>query len=448
MSDNGKKTVFFKGLGCPKNEVDGDIILGYLRQRGIETTESADEADYLLVNTCAFIQSAKEESIEEILKLAEVKNSNGKKQRLLVSGCLSQRYPNELLTEIGEIDGMIGIDEYDKIWTLLDSDTAYITRPPSQYKEVHSVQIMRDRPFAYLKIADGCDCRCSYCAIPMMRGNFRSRRLEAISSDVDRLLDHGVVEFDLIAQDVAYYGLDIGKGPLELLQMLEEKRGEFWVRPFYLHPKHMSNDILDFFASSKKYCGYLESPIQHISSAQLKKMNRGYDRDHVYNMVERLRKRLPDTVWRTTFIVGFPGETRKEFDELCTFVAEQKIHRAGVFGYSHEEGTASFRYKTVHTQARIKERQEELTRIINENADDFNASLVGKQLPMIVEEFDAEALAVAGRLFCDAPEIDFTIRVPCGKPQPLGFHQVRVVDTNSEGFVGEFVPIANNGGRP
>jgi ribosomal protein S12 methylthiotransferase len=448
LSDNDKKRVYFKGLGCPKNEVDGDIILGYLKQRGIETTESAEQADYLLVNTCAFIQSAKEESIEEILKLAALKNSNGKKQRLLVSGCLSQRYPNELLKEIGEIDGMIGIDEYDKIGTLLDSDSAYITRPPSQYKEVHSVQVLRDRPFAYLKIADGCDCRCSYCAIPMMRGNFRSRRLEAISSDVDRLLEHGVVEFDLIAQDVAYYGLDIGQGPLQLLQMLEEKPGDFWVRPFYLHPKHMSDEILDFFASSKKYCGYLESPIQHISSAQLKKMNRGYDRDHVYNMVERLRRKLPDTVWRTTFIVGFPGETQKEFDELCSFVADQKIHRAGVFGYSHEEGTASFRYKSVHSQARIKERQEELTRIINENADEFNAGLIGKRLPMIVEEFDTDNLAVTGRLYCDAPEIDFTIRVPCGKPQPLGFHQVRVVDTDSEGFVGEFVPIAANGGRP
>ncbi len=446
MSDNGKKLVFFKGLGCPKNEVDGDVILGYLKQRGIETTESADEADYLLVNTCAFIQSAKEESIEEILKLAAVKNSNGKKQRLLVSGCLSQRYPNELLTEISEIDGMIGIDEYDKIGTLIDTDSAYITRPPSMYKEAHAVQILRERPFAYLKIADGCDCRCSYCAIPMMRGDFRSRKIEAISSDVDRLLAHGIVELDLIAQDVAYYGFDIGKGPLALLEMLESKPGNFWVRPFYLHPKHMTNEILDFFASSKKFCQYLESPIQHISSTQLKKMNRGYDRDHVYDMIERMRARLPDVVWRTTFIVGFPGETEKDFDELCSFVADQKIHRAGVFGYSHEEGTASFRYKTVHTQAKIKARQEELMRIINENADDFNSSLIGKQLPMIVEEFDAENLSVTGRLYCDAPEIDFSIRVPCGKPQPLGFHQVRVVDISPEGFVGEFVPIANNGG--
>lgn len=447
MSDNVKKTVFFKGLGCPKNEVDGDVILGYLKQRGIEMTESAEDADYLLVNTCAFIQSAKEESIEEILKLAAVKGSNGKKQRLLVSGCLSQRYPNELLTQIGEIDGMIGIDEYDKIGTLLDTDSAYITRPPSLYKEAHAVQILRERPFAYLKIADGCDCRCSYCAIPMMRGDFRSRKLEAISSDVDRLLEHGVVEFDLIAQDVAYYGLDIRKGPLDLLRMLEDKPGDFWVRPFYLHPKHMSDEILDFFASSKKYCGYLESPIQHISSSQLKRMNRGYDRDHIYDMVERLRAKLPDTVWRTTFIVGFPGETQKDFDELCTFVAEQKIHRAGVFGYSHEEGTASFRYKNVHTQATIKSRQEELTRIINENADDYNSSLVGKQMKMIVEEFDAENLEVSGRLFCDAPEIDFTIRVPCGKAQPLGFHQVRIVDTAPDGFVGEFVPIVVSGGR-
>ncbi len=439
MSPDNKKRVYFKGLGCPKNEVDGDIILGHLQQRGIEVTEQAEHADYLLVNTCAFIQSAKEESIDEILKLAAVKNSNGKKQRLIVSGCLSQRYPNELLSDIPEIDGMVGIDQFEKIGQVLDADSAYITRPPSQYKELHAIQMMRERPFAYLKIADGCDCRCSYCAIPMMRGDFRSRKLEAIESDVDRLLSHGVVELNLIAQDVAYYGFDLGKRPLDLLTMIESKPGSFWVRPFYLHPRFLTDEILDFFASSKKFCQYLECPIQHISSRMLKKMNRGYDREHIYSLIDRLRKKLPDTVWRTTFIVGFPGETAKDFDELCEFVVEQKIHRAGVFGYSHEEGTASYRYKTVHTQRTIRERQEELTRLINENAEDFNASLIGRRLPMIVEEFDPESSSLVGRLYCDAPEIDFVTRVPSGRPQALGFHMVQITDSSPEGFVGEYV---------
>ncbi len=442
MNSPKKKRVFFKGLGCPKNEVDGDIILGYLKERDVEITDDVDQADYLLINTCAFIQSAKEESIEEILKLAAVKEQSGKKQRLLVSGCLSQRYANELLSDIPEIDGMIGIDQFDKIGSLLDADSAYITRPPSQYKEVHSVQLLRERPFAYLKIADGCDCRCSYCAIPMMRGDFRSRSLSAIESDVDRLLAHGVVEFNLIAQDVAYYGLDLGRRPLDLLEMLEGKSGNFWVRPFYLHPLHVSDEILDFLASSQKYCRYLESPIQHVSSPLLKKMNRGYDRAHVENMIARLRAKLPDTVWRTTFIVGFPGETEREFSDLCDFVVDHKIHRAGVFGYSHEEGTASFKYKRVHSQKTIRERQDELTRLINESAEEFNSSLIGRTLPMLVEEYDVETARLSGRLFCDAPEIDFSISVPSGRPQALGFHPVRIVGISPEGFVGEFAPLA------
>ncbi len=433
-----QKSYFFKSLGCPKNEVDGDIIVGYLRERGLVEASDPEQADYLIVNTCAFIQSAKEESIEEILKLAAVKNSNGRQQRLLVSGCLSQRYPNELLTEIPEVDGMIGIDQYDKIESLLDADMAYVSRPPSSYKEAHSHQIIRERPFAYLKIADGCDCRCSYCAIPAMRGDFRSRSLEAISADVDRMLAAGVVELNLIAQDVAYFGYDIGKHPLDLLRMLDEKQGEFWVRPFYLHPLHMDDEILDYLATSPKYCQYLESPIQHISPKLLKRMNRGYDDEHVYAMIERLRRKLPETMWRTTFIVGFPGETKRDFDQLCDFVVEQKIARAGVFEYSHEDGTPAYKYKGTLSEQEIRERQEELERLINENAEDYNRTLLGKERLMIVEEYDREAGVMRGRLSCDAPEIDFTVRVPVLAPSKIGFQRVRLLDLADEGFLGEF----------
>lgn len=433
-----QKSYFFKSLGCPKNEVDGDIIAGYLRERGLTEATDPEQADYLIVNTCSFIQSAKEESIEEILKLASIKNSNGKRQRLLVSGCLSQRYPNELLTEIPEVDGMIGIDQYDKIESILDTDMAYITRPPSSYKEAHSHQIIRERPFAYLKIADGCDCRCSYCAIPMMRGDFRSRSIDAIERDVDRMLEAGVVEFNLIAQDVAYFGYDIDKHPLDLLRMLDNKAGDFWVRPFYLHPLHMTDEILDYLASSPKFCHYLESPIQHISSRMLKRMNRGYDSDHIYDMIERLRTKLPDTMWRTTFIVGFPGETKREFDQLCDFVVEENIVRAGVFEYSHEDGTPSYKYKSTLTQQLIRDRQEELMRLINENAEGYNRSLIGSERLMIAEDYDRETGTMEGRLSCDAPEIDFTVRVPVLAPVTHGFHRVRITDVNDEGFVGEF----------
>jgi ribosomal protein S12 methylthiotransferase len=397
------------------------------------------KADYLIVNTCGFIQSAKEESIEGILALAGVKNGNGRQRRLLVTGCLAQRYSGELLKEIPEIDGMLGIDQYEKIESLLDSDSAYITRPPSSYKDAHSVQMLRKRPFAYLKIADGCDNRCTYCAIPSIRGSYRSRSLTAISSDVDRLLESGVVEFNLIAQDVARYGLDIGKHPLSLLEMLEKKKGDFWVRPFYLHPAHLTEEILDFLASSKKFCQYLEIPLQHVNSKLLKKMRRQYSRAAIQKLLDSIRVKLPGTTVRSTFIVGFPGETRKEFDELCSFVEEERICRGGVFGYSREEGTAAHQFDGHLASRTILARQEELTRLINENAEEFNASLQGRELQMIVERFDARSKQAVGRLFCDAPEIDFTIHVPVRASIGVGFRTVLVRGTSGEGFMGELV---------
>lgn len=402
-------------------------------------TENVEAADILIVNTCGFVQSAKEESIEEILRLAASKNANGRQRRLLVTGCLAQRYPNELLQQIREIDGMIGIDQYDKIGSLITNDSSYITRPTGSYKEIHDVQELRDRPYAYLKIADGCDNRCSYCAIPEIRGRFRSRSLAAIEAQVDRLLDNGVVELNLIAQDVAHYGFDNGDHPLDLLQMLEGKSGSFWVRPFYLHPLHLTDEILDFFSTSAKFCQYLESPLQHVNSKLLKKMNRGYDREHVDRMVSRINEKLPNAVWRTTFIVGFPGETERDFEELCVFVEETKVCRAGVFPYSHEEGTASYQYKKLLPQKTISARQEELTRLINENAEEFNASLVGKELIMLVEDFESASSHQVGRLFCDAPEIDFTIRISAKSSHPKGLHKVVITNTTIDGFEGRLV---------
>jgi ribosomal protein S12 methylthiotransferase len=410
-----------------------------LQRLGLRIVDSPHRADYLIVNTCGFIQSAKEESIEEILKLASLKNSNGRKHRLLVTGCLAQRYSEELLSQIPEIDGMLGIDQYDKIGSLLESDSAYITRPPGSYKESHSVQLLRDRPYAYLKIADGCDNSCSYCAIPMIRGNYRSRSLAAIEADVDRLLGHGVVEFNLIAQDVARYGFDIGAHPLDLLQMLENKKPHFWVRPFYLHPAHLTDEILDFLAVSRKFCGYLEVPLQHVNSRLLKKMNRHYNRVLIEKLFNRIKVKHPHTILRTTFIVGFPGETKKEFDELCSFVEEERICRGGVFGYSREEGTAAYSHNGRLAQRTIGARQAELTRLINENAEVFNASLIGREFEMIVERFDARGKQATGRLFCDAPEIDFIIHVPARAVVGKGFRKVQITGTSEEGFVGEFI---------
>ncbi len=377
--------------------------------------------------------------------MVDVKNGNGRQRRLLVTGCLVQRYAGDLLQQIPEIDGMLGIDQYDKIDSLIDSDAAYITRPPSSYKDQHSIQLLRQRPYAYLKIADGCDNRCSYCAIPLIRGNYRSRTLRAIESDVDRLLQHGVCELNLIAQDVARYGFDIGKNPLDLLQMLERKSEKFWVRPFYLHPSHLTDDILDFFAGSKKFCNYLEIPLQHVNSRLLKRMNRHYDRPKIQKLLDRIREKLCGVTLRTTFIVGFPGETSQDFDELCSFVEEERISRGGVFGFSREEGTTAYKFDSRQARRTIAARQEELTRLINENADEFNASLIGRELEMIVERIDARSKTATGRLFCDAPEIDFTIHTPVRANIGLGFCKVRVTDSSPEGFVGDIVDAGSEG---
>lgn len=362
-----------------------------------------------------------------------------------MTGCLAQRYPSELLREIPEIDGMLGIDQYDKIESLLDFDSAYITRPPSSYREFQPAELLRDRPYAYLKIADGCDNRCSYCAIPSIRGGYRSRSLAAISADVDRLLAHGAVELNLIAQDVARYGFDIGSRPLKLLELLEAKVPDFWIRPFYLHPAHLTDEILDFLVSSRKFCQYLEIPFQHINSKILKRMHRHYGPVDVKNLIKSIRVKLPNTILRSTFIVGFPGETRRDFDELCSFVEEERICRGGVFGYSREEGTAAHRFDGHLASRTISARQEELTRLINENAEEFNASLVGRELQMIVERFDARSKQAVGRLYCDAPEIDFTIHVPARASVGKGFRTVLVRGTSGEGFLGEFVGVDAEG---
>jgi ribosomal protein S12 methylthiotransferase len=396
------------------------------------------EADYLIVNTCGFIQAAKEESLEEILELAAIKSSNGSQKRLLVTGCLAQRYVDQLLREIPEIDGMVGIDQLDKITEILDHDAAIITPPHSSYREFEAPELSR-RTSAYLKIADGCDSGCSYCAIPQIRGHYRSRSLEAIRKDLARYLEAGALELNLIAQDVARYGYDIGSSPLELLRLIEDRPEEFWLRPFYVHPRNISDDLVDFLQVSRKFCNYLEIPVQHASSRVLSQMRRGYDEKYLYHLFEKLKTRLPQTVIRTTALIGFPGETDSDFRRLQVFLEEFELPRGGVFVYSREEGTAAYRHGRLPATARVRARKEAIEAVFADNAERYNRSLICSAQSMIPESFDKDEGTVKGRLFCDAPEIDFRTAVPESENTGGGFLEVKVVDVDTEGFIAEIV---------
>lgn len=415
-------------------------MTGYLQRDGAQLVATPEEADCLVVNTCGFIESAKDESIEMILSLAAEKNRNGRHKRLIVTGCLAQRYVDQLLQQIPEIDAVLGLDQYDRIGELLRQDAAIVAPPATSYKEFTLPETLEQRSYAYLKIADGCDSGCSYCAIPLIRGRYRSRNLKAVVADARRYLDCGAHELNLIAQDVGRWGFDIDSSPLELLEALEALRGDFWLRLYYLHPRWLSDEILEWLSRSRKFCGYLEIPVQHASDKLLRAMKRGYDLKYLNKLGERLQHALPDVVWRSSFIVGFPGETDADFAQLLDYVDRWQISRGGVFVYSREEGTAAFKLGRRPPRSRVESRKEQLEDLINQNAERFNRSLVGKELPLLPESYDADRRLLVGRVFADAPEIDFQVEAKDARREYRDFVKVRVTDTTSRGYTAKLVP--------
>src|SRR6201984_845956 len=352
-------------LGCAKNLVDAEIMLGGVRAKGMEITRSADDADVMIVNTCGFIYAAKEESIEAILSAHEQRLSRqGGRQRLVVSGCLSQRFANELAAEIPEVDAFIGLDQVAEageiIERLLRTETG---SPPVNLVGGRSRFIPDfDTPrfqltpshFAYVKIAEGCNHPCSFCVIPQMRGRHRSRGIESIEEEVRRLVGEGVREINLISQDTTYYGMDLWaakagprqpvdstRGPTlaRLLREIQEIDGDFWVRLLYTHPAHWSDELIETIAQCDKVAHYIDIPLQHIDESMLGRMRRETSRQHIENLICKLRAGIPDVTLRTTFIVGFPGETDAEFASLLDFIRRSRFERLGIFKYSQEDGS-------------------------------------------------------------------------------------------------------------
>jgi len=399
-------------LGCEKNLVDSEIMSGLVHQRGFKLVEKPEDATVVIVNTCGFIDAAKEESVNTILNLAELKETSRLKA-LIVSGCLTQRYKKELMDEMPEIDGIVGTGDFHRINDIIDealrgTKPVYVGNPVFNYEEAMPRILSTARHTAFVKIAEGCDNACTFCSIPIMRGKFRSRSIESILAEVENLAKQGVKEVSLIAQDSTNYGTDLYEGfrlP-ELLNRVSEVPGIEWVRLHYAYPGFFTDDLIETIAANPKVCDYIDMPLQHSEDAILKRMRRpGRQRD-VRELIGKIRARIPNAALRTSMIVGFPGETDEEFERLCDFVREMKFDRLGVFTYSQEEDTPANRLPNQVPDEVKQFRANTLMEIQREVANENAAKFVGRTIDVLVERYDGRSDVYIGRSQYDAPEVD------------------------------------------
>lgn len=441
-------------LGCAKNLVDAEIMLGSVLQRGMEITSRAEDADVLVVNTCAFIDSAKEESIEAILEAHQQRGLNKREdQKLIVSGCMSQRFAKELHHEMPEVDAFIGLDQVRELGAIVekvlgkrstsnaDFDFAFSQRRPTYIPDYDTPRYrLTPAHSAYVKIAEGCNHPCSFCVIPQMRGKHRSRQPESVLAEIRSLVGDGVREINLISQDTTYYGMDLweakagprqpvdsNRGPtlVSLLREIQQIEGEFWVRLLYTHPAHWSDELIGTIAECDKVARYIDIPLQHIDESMLGRMRRETSRAHIEDLLYKLRAGIPGVMLRTTFIVGFPGETDAEFETLLDFIRCSRFERLGVFKYSQEEGS---RAATMPAQvpAKIKNSRYRAAMAIQQSiAHDVAREKIGSELKLLVDQ------PHIARSEGDAPDVD--ARVVLSEPAPVG-EFIRRTITGSRGY--------------
>ncbi len=404
--------IMFVTLGCEKNLVDSEIMSGIVSQHGYTLVDNKEEATVIVVNTCGFIDAAKEESVNTILDMADYKQT-GSLKALIVSGCLTQRYKEQLLEEMPEIDGIVGTGDFDKIneivaEALRGNRPALVGNPVFNYDQALPRKVTTPRYTAYVKIAEGCDNACTFCSIPIMRGAFRSRSMESILAEVESLAAQGVKEISLIAQDSTNYGTDLYDSFMlpTLMNRISEVEGIEWVRLHYAYPGFFTDELIEVIAANPKVCKYIDMPLQHSEDRILKRMRRpGRQRD-VRELVQRIRERIPDAVLRTSIIVGFPGETDEDFERLVAFVRELTFDRLGVFTYSKEEDTPAARLPD-QVPDDVKEfRQTKLMEVQREVSKNANGRFVGKTLDVLIERYDGRNDVFVGRSQYDAPEID------------------------------------------
>lgn len=413
---NNEKSVFFTSLGCSKNLVDSQVMLGYMGLDGFKIADNPSDSDVIIVNTCSFIEASKKESIDTILELSDFKDpEHGKCKVLVVSGCLSQRYSDQLEKDLPEVDLFIGTGEYNKIVTLLKAlsdgeleKKSFVEIP----KFIHTEYDPRinTSPFytAWLKISEGCNRNCTFCIIPTIRGRLRSRTVESLVREAEKLASTGVKELNLISQDLSDYGVDLEDDNLyHLLGELEKVEGVEWIRLFYFYPDELTDQVIEKIRVSKKICHYLDMPVQHFSSNVLKRMNRKITGKEILEKIGKLKSSIPGIILRTSIIVGFPGETEEDFNELLEGVKNARFHHLGIFRYSDEEGTPAFKLQPKVPQEEIERRFDLLFEAQSEIAEELNQSLVGRTIDVLVEGLHEETeLLLQGRHFGQAPDID------------------------------------------
>ena len=434
-------------LGCAKNQVDGEVLMASLRDGGFVPVDDAAMADIAIVNTCGFIESAKRESIEEILELATLKKE-GKIKKLVVTGCLGERYQQEMHKELPEVDAVIGIGangEIAELLTKMMEKDQYVESFPEKDKMPLCGGRVLTTPsyFAYVKIAEGCDNRCSYCAIPLIRGGYRSRTMESIEEECRALVADGAKELILIAQDTSRYGIDLyGEYSLaKLMERLCKIDSLHWLRVLYCYPDSITDELLEVMAREEKIVPYIDLPLQHASGKILKAMNRRGDRQSLTALMKKIREKVPEVVLRTTLIAGFPGETEEDFTELAEFVKDVKFERMGCFAYSQEEGTAAAELPD-QVEDETKERRAEILMDDQMNIMDAQGQeLIGQTLEVLVEGFDRYAECWFGRSYRDAPDIDGKVFFTTGGKRPrLGsFVKVEITDCMDADLTGELV---------
>ncbi len=426
------KKIGMVSLGCPKNTVDTERVLGDLVSSGFSLTQNEEDADVIIVNTCGFIESAKKESIDTILEMARHK-TEGKCKQLVVTGCLAERYGQELLDEIPEIDHLLGVGQYPQLKNIID-DTSALSKnhvaTPAEFYESYTDRLLSTAFYtAYLKISEGCSNRCAFCIIPKMRGPMRSRSPESILAEAESLARKGVKEFNLISQDTTMYGFDLGMkdGLVRLLKEMVKVDGLEWIRLLYCYPTFLNSEMIELIASEPKICRYIDVPLQHTHDEMLKRMKRQETEGGVRKMLDEVRQKIPNVALRTTFITGFPGETETHFQHTVRFLCEMEFDHVGIFTYSDEEGTTAFDYPDRVAQEVKEERRDILMGFQKDIALRKNQERVGRVEPVLVEGFDPqENYLMTGRLTSQAPDIDGQVILEKCEAEPGEIISVRI----------------------
>ena len=438
--------ILFVSLGCDKNLVDSEVMLGLLANHGHQMVDSEEDADVIVVNTCCFINDAKEESIQTILEMAEYKKT-GSIKALIVTGCLAQRYKQEIMDEIGEVDAVLGTTSYDKIVEVIDE--ALQGHKSLELTDIDALPTVDSKRlvttgghFAYLKIAEGCDKHCTYCIIPKIRGNFRSVPMERLIKEARDLVEQGVKEIILVAQETTLYGVDLyGKKSLHvLLKELCKIGGLRWIRILYCYPEEITDELIQVIKEEDKICNYLDIPIQHASDGVLKRMGRRTSKQQLIDTVNKLREEIPDIALRTTLITGFPGETEEQHEELMEFVDEMEFDRLGVFTYSPEEDTPAATMPDQIEESVKEDRQAELMELQQEIAFDLAERMIGKEVIVMFEGKVADENVYVGRTYMDAPNVDGLIFVETNEELMSGdFAKVRITGALEYDLIGELI---------